>query len=88
MVNVIDDNFMVCTDCLMAIANDDYTGLDYSYNQQEAFQRMTQIKYGIESTEGHICVGDYDKDEEFSRQDCECCGTHLAGTRHHCVVLK
>lgn len=26
--SVIDDGFMVCTDCLMIIANDDASGLD------------------------------------------------------------
>ena len=29
-VDIIDDAFMVCTDCLMIIANDDASGLDYS----------------------------------------------------------
>ena len=87
MAQVIDDDFMVCTDCLMAIANDDYSGLDYHYSAAEAGQRMADIKTGMDSAGGYICCGDSDRDEEFSTRDCDCCGCYLAGSRHHCVVL-
>jgi hypothetical protein len=35
-IEVIDDDFMVCTDCLVIIANDDSSGLDYSMGDDEA----------------------------------------------------
>ncbi|WP_280553448.1 hypothetical protein [Halomonas sp. 25-S5] len=38
-VDIIDDDFMVCTDCLMIIVNDDATGLDYSMDEEEAAER-------------------------------------------------
>lgn len=88
MAEVIDDNFMVCTDCLMVIANADYSGLDYYYSEEEAAQRKEAIDDGIAHTKGHICVGDSEKDNDFSSSWCDCCHTPLAGPRHHCVVLE
>lgn len=88
MAEIIDDNFMVCTDCLMAIANDDYTGLDYHYNDAEAEQRMNDIKAGIDNAGGHIALGDSENDAEFSISACDCCSSSLAGSRHHCVILS
>lgn len=60
MVKVIEENFMVCCDCLSAIACDDYTGLDYHYNESEAEKRMEEIKRGIENAGGYIVYGDSD----------------------------
>ncbi|AHK78166.1 hypothetical protein M911_02070 [Ectothiorhodospira haloalkaliphila] len=34
-----------------------------------------------------IIAGDSNKDDEFSASACDCCGTRLAGARHHCVIL-
>ncbi|MDR5893148.1 hypothetical protein QC820_09995 [Halomonas mongoliensis] len=89
-IEVIDDQFMVCTDCLMIIANDDATGLDYSLSEEEAAEREREIREAIaevQRTEGQIAVGDSDMDDEFSASPCACCGTRLAGQRHHCVIL-
>lgn len=88
MVDIVDDDFMVCTDCLMAIANDDYSGLDYHYSEAEATERMAEIQAGMAAAGGNICCGEADRDEEFSSRDCDCCGSSLAGSRHHCVVLS
>jgi len=41
------DNLTFCTDCTMAAVNDDYTGLDYHYNEQEAKQRQAEIVAGL-----------------------------------------
>jgi hypothetical protein len=89
-LEVIDDDFMVCTDCLMIIANDDASGLDYSLGEEEAEVREHEIREAIaeiQREEGQIAVGDSDKDDEFSSSPCACCGTRLAGARHHCVLL-
>lgn len=32
---IIDVDFMVCTDCLMIIANDDASGLNYSLGEED-----------------------------------------------------
>ena len=35
-ITILDDNFMVCADCLMIIANDDASGLDAEYDAARA----------------------------------------------------
>jgi len=86
MVDIIDDNFLICTDCLMLIANGDDSGLDYHYGRGAA-DRLAEIEAGIAAAGGNIVPGEFDRDEEFSTRDCDCCGSSLAGSRHHCVVL-
>jgi hypothetical protein len=87
MADIIDDEYMVCTDCLMVIANADYSGLDYHYSPAEAEQRRAAIDAGMDRAGGYICCGDSDRDLEFSRRGCDCCGSDLAGSLHHCIVL-
>lgn len=87
MAKILDDNFMVCSDCLQAIVNDDYTGLDYSYNEKDAEERMAAIRSGIRDAGGYIARGESEKDKAFSSRACDCCSTTLAGSRHHCIVL-
>ena len=85
MAKIIDDEFMVCSDCLMVIANGDYSGL--AMNPSTEDQRAKEIRDGLDSVQGHVVCGDSDKDNQFSTSDCDCCKTGLAGSRHHCVVL-
>lgn len=90
MATIVDDHVMVCDDCLMIIANDDASGLDYSLGEEEAEAREREIREAIDDIqreEGQITVGDSDRDDEFSSSPCACCGTRLAGVRHHCVIL-
>lgn len=79
----------VCVDCLMAIANDDYSGLDYYYDEAEAETRMAEIKEGIwslsEEGKYHLAVGD---DEGFSWSGCDCCGSDLGGERHGIHLIE
>ena len=86
MVDILDDEFMVCSDCLMVIANGDYSGLAIDPSTED--QRTKEINDGLDSIEGYVACGDSDNDHEFSSRPCECCETHLAGSRHHCVVLS
>lgn len=87
---IIDDNFMVCGECLQALINDDYTSLDYYYDEAESTARMEAIQQGIDDIciDGYACLGDSDKDEDFSRSPCECCHTALHGSRYHMVILR
>jgi hypothetical protein len=87
MATIINDSFMVCTDCLGFIADDDLTGLDYHYSKMESKQRIHEITIGAANADGVISVGNSRKDNEFSRSPCECCQSILAGSRHHCVVV-
>jgi len=87
MAEIIDDHFMVCDDCLFPIVNDDWTMLDFHYNGRAVDQRRAEIAFGIDNAGGNICLGDSDKEEEFSSSACHCCGNPLAGRRTHMVIL-
>ena len=84
MAHLIADDLLVCTDCTMAIANDDYTGLDYHYGPAESERREAEIRAGIASMGGYPVIGD---EYGFSWRPCDCCGTELGGDRHECAVL-
>lgn len=88
MSNIIDDNFMVCVDCISAIANDDYTGLDFHYDENESQKRELEIRNGINEVNGYIVCGDSVRDSDFSTRRCDCCGSTLHGARYHCVVFS
>ena len=79
---------MVCIECLHGIVNDDYTGLDLIYDEDAAAMKADLIRHSIENLGGYACLGDSDKDEEFSRNACECCGDEWAGARFHIVVME
>ena len=87
-MKLIDDNFMVCSECLFVVAYNKIEGLeDYHDNPVE---RLEAIESGIEANTpdgGLIHRGDSDKDETFSSSGCECCNSGLEGSRHHCVIL-
>lgn len=85
-ITILDDNFMVCADCLMIIANDDASGLDYAMDEDAAAERENEIRESIAALEGRVAVGDSENDEEFSSSACDCCGTRDAGSRHHCLL--
>lgn len=89
-LTVVDDEFYVCVDCIMVIANGDYSGLDYQFgNDEDAIEaRIAEIDAGIENAGGFICAGDSERDESFSSRDCDCCGSRLAGSRYHCVLFE
>ena len=84
MARIIADDLLVCGDCLQAIANDDYTGLDYHYSPEEAKQREAEIRAGIESLGGYAVVGEA---AGFHWRGCDCCGSDLGGDKWECSVL-
>lgn len=87
-MKVLDDNYMVCDECIPVIANDDYSHLDFYYREDIARKRAEEIRHAINHAGGYIAVGNSDKDEEFSTEDCDCCGNRCAGGRYHCVLLS
>jgi hypothetical protein len=68
----------VCGDCLIAIANDDYTGMD---DETEA-----RVKDGIAAVKGYWVAGN--EEHGFSWQPCECCKSHLAGDRYEASIIS
>lgn len=71
---------LVCVDCLMAIANDDYTGMDLT--------RETAVRTGLQrwSNDGFsLACGD--DTHAFSSHRCDVCLTDLAGSRHQVSAL-
>ena len=82
-------DYLVCTDCLLAIANDDYTGLDYfSHSPAAAAEREREIRAGIAAlaADGNLTPADYS--EDFSRTPCECCSEDLHGERHGINLIR
>ena len=79
--------YKVCTDCIMVIANNDYTGLDYHYDEEESWQRMDEIKQGMAELGANIVCMDETPDD-FCTMSCDCCGTHLAGKRHYVADIS
>lgn len=71
----VDLDIQVCIDCTMAIANDDYTGMDLT---QETAVRSGLQRWADDGFSLHIG----DTYTEFSRWRCDVCLTDLAGHRH------
>ena len=90
MCEIIAENLAVCMDCIHAIVNDDFTGLQYSHDEENADRREKEIRDGIQklSQIGYICLDETRDMDEFSVKPCECCGERLAGTREYLVILK
>ena len=82
---ILDDNVMVCSDCIMFIANSEEPADNADGWTAENFQAYQDQYWGIGAD---IACGDSEKDEEFSSRPCEGCGCTLAGSRHHCAVLQ
>ena len=78
---------MVCVDCLMAIANDDYTGLDYYLSPLDAGLRKIHIERRLQEL-GNVVVGDHKEDETFSSGPCDCCYDRDGGSRFQCFILQ
>ncbi len=74
-------DIMACVDCMMWIANGDFPESDDSdWKPENVYARWDSSKW-------NLCCGDSENDEEFSNSECECCGSKLAGSRHHIVAL-
>ena len=81
------ENIAVCSDCIQVTVNDDYTGLDYHYNEQEAEQKHKEIMAGILALSSLGYLVSTGEEDEFSTRSCDCCLTRLAGSRHYCHTL-
>ena len=80
----------VCPDCLMVIANGDYSGIDYYLNGQEADDRCKAIDDGMADWQGYggRLVACDSESSSFSKTPCDCCGDDLHGDRYPVNLLK
>ena len=90
-MQIDQDNLWFCPDCMIAAVNDDYTGLDYHYNEPEATQRMEAIKTGLAELGPHL-VPHFDTETgeghySFSHIGCDCCNSQLAGEFYRFATL-
>ena len=76
----------VCEDCVQAIAYDDFSALDYHYEEKEAARREKQIRAGVYTGNGYWVLGD--DEDEFSKSSCDCCGYQLAGRRNSAHYIE
>jgi len=92
-VTVIQDDLWLCSDCLQAAVNDDYTGLDYHYGPVEAEKRMEEIQAGLSRLGSGLVMDSRDLAEHdnahrvFTTAACDCCGTKLHGERWRFALL-
>lgn len=77
MAQVIQDGLLAC-DCTIAIANDDYSGMD---DEIEA-----RVKAGLDRIAkiGYPVIGD---EAGFTHQGCDCCYDGLGGDKHTFSIL-
>lgn len=83
-MKVIDDDLWLCDDCTIYAVNGDTTGIDDEKREREVVRGVNAL--------GSNLVPNFDSEtnegiDEFSRRQCEGCGTRLAGGRHRFAVL-
>lgn len=71
---------MACTDCLQYVANG-----EVAEGGQWSPEAVSEVMGGDERW---LCCGDSEIDDEFSWSPCECCGSHLGGSRHELAVVR
>lgn len=82
MAHVIEDDLTACTDCLMAIANGDFSGMD---DATEKRVRTALDEWGKRGT--LVPSGDEDEEEHFSWSACDICDSGLGGNRSKVALL-
>jgi len=83
------ETYMVCDDCLMAIANGDLSALSL-LDETEAKLREKAIYSGIDRIQSTVkggCLVAGDETEEFSWNGCECCLDACGGRRHSVTLI-
>ena len=82
MAEIIIDNLVFCTDCTIAAANGDLSGIED--DQQYADTTTGLERLGKISAVYHAGQ----EPDEFSTRPCDCCGSRLAGSRDYFIILK
>ncbi len=78
MAHIISDGLQACDDCTIAIANDDYSGMDADTAET--------VRSGITlwSKQGYLVIGE---ELGFSHHGCDICDSNLAGNAHSVTLL-
>lgn len=88
-MKVILSDIWLCSECMIAAVNDDYSGLSYHLNPTKAKEREDTIRAGL-ITLGPNLVPDFSENEGYMRytsSSCDCCQTSLYGERYRFAVL-
>lgn len=72
---------VACTDCILLVANGDPPDLP----EEELKNYLERVKHYCGELE--VVPGGSDE-EEFSWQQCDCCGTTLGGSRHQIYFIE
>lgn len=86
-MHVIDDQW-ICQDCLFFIANGDLPSA--TGGSEEADARVIAGCEREAAAGGHWALDSAEDGSDtldFSRSDCDCCGSSLGGSRHRAAVL-
>ena len=78
----------VCGDCYTH-STGDLSSFDYYYSEEDSEQRIADIEKSINELleeHPHSWITPGEKIDDFSRQSCRCCGSHLAGERFELLV--
>lgn len=89
-MRIAGDSIWLCDFCLQAAVNDDYSSLDYHFDQIESAERMLAIAKGLRALGPNLVPDFTDTDGvfEFSTIPCACCGDPLHGARHRFAILE
>lgn len=71
---------MCCVDCLQYLANGEIS--------EDRPNIAEEIRAQWPDADLDLVIGGGDHDEEFSKQECDACGSRLAGSRHEFAVLE
>ncbi len=80
-------NLWVCTDCVMYIANGELPEEDADVGRAilDGIERERPYDWVCESP--HDDEGEGADQVDFSWRACECCNSHLGGSRHRCALI-
>lgn len=78
-MTIIADGLLACEDCTIAIAHDDYTGMDAATE--------ARVKDGVErlNDRGWCVIGN---EVGFTHRGCDCCLDGLGGSKHELAILS
>ena len=86
------NDYAVCADHLMWIANGDLSGVDYHADTpEESAARCEEIRRTTTETEVadacHLVPGDFENRRAFNRRGCDLCDAPLAGETFEVIGL-
>jgi len=84
-MRTLDDNLMLCIDCTLLAETGELP--EDPKIERACLAGLEALTKGGEQALAQWSTDDDDGVREFSRQPCECCGSHLGGTRQRYTLL-